>query len=102
MTFRRFSITITLAVSVALAASSTRLAGRTPADVPARLTDQEFWQLSEVLSEPSAPFNNTDNLLSNEMVFARAVPELLARTQPGGVYLGVGPEQNLTYISAMT
>ena len=29
------------------------------------------------------------------------MPELVARTKPGGVYLGVGPEQNFTYIAAM-
>jgi hypothetical protein len=34
-------------------------------------------------------------------VFARVVPDLVARTRPNGVYLGVGPEQNFTYIAAM-
>src|SRR5262245_25470510 len=101
MTFRRFTVAILLAVSVVLTASSLRLAGLGRAEIPARLTDQQFWQLSEEMSEPSAPFNNTDNLLSNEIVFARAVPELVARTKPGGVYLGVGPEQNFTYIAAI-
>src|SRR4030095_6946510 len=89
MTFRRLSIAIVLFACTALA------------DVPERLTDQQFWQISEEMSEPSAPFNNTDNLLSNELVFARAVPELVARAKPGGVYLGVGPEQNFTYIAAV-
>jgi hypothetical protein len=28
-------------------------------------------------------------------------PELTRRVAPGGVYLGVGPEQNFTYIAAM-
>ncbi len=70
------------------------------ADIPARLTDQEFWQLTEDLSEPDGTFRS-DNVLSNEMVFARLLPDLLARTKPGGVYMGVGPEQNFTYIVAM-
>jgi hypothetical protein len=70
------------------------------ADIPARLSNQEFWQLTEDLSEPDGTFRS-DNVLSNEMVFARLLPELLARTKPGGVYLGVGPEQNFTYIVAM-
>jgi hypothetical protein len=43
----------------------------------------------------------SDNLLSNEQVFARLLPDLLAKTKPGGVYLGVGPEQNFTYMAAM-
>ena len=52
------------------------------------------------MSEPNGAFTS-DNLLSNERVFARLVPELVAKTKPGGVYLGVGPEQNFTYIAAM-
>jgi hypothetical protein len=70
------------------------------ADIPARLSNQEFWQLTEDLSEPDGTFRS-DNVLSNEMVFAQLLPDLLARTKPGGVYLGVGPEQNFTYIVAM-
>jgi hypothetical protein len=70
------------------------------AEIPARLSDQEFWRLTEDLSEPDGTFRS-DNVLSNEMVFARLLPDLLARTKPGGVYLGVGPEQNFTYIVAM-
>ena len=60
------------------------------ADVPARLTDQEFWRLTEELSEPDGTFRS-DNVLSNEMVFARLVPELLKNTKPGGVYLFTVP-----------
>ena len=70
------------------------------ADIPDKLTDQEFWRLTEDLSEPDGTFRS-DNVLSNEMVFARLLPDLLTRTTPGGVYLGVGPEQNFTYIVAM-
>ena len=29
------------------------------------------------------------------------IPELRRRAKPGGVYLGVGPEQNFTYIAAV-
>lgn len=100
MAFRRFSFAILFAAGIVLAASSTWLAATSPVDLPTRLTDQEFWRLSEELSEPSGVFQS-DNLLSNEMVFGRAVPDLIARTKPGGVYLGVGPEQNFTYIAAM-
>jgi len=69
-------------------------------DLPPRLTDQEFWQLSQDFSEPDGSFSS-DNLLSNEIVFGRLVPQLEAQAKPGGVYLGVGPEQNFTYIAAM-
>jgi hypothetical protein len=74
--------------------------GLSDADLPAQLTDQEFWRLTEDLSEPNGTFGQ-DNLVSNEPVFVRLVPNLFAHTRPGGVYLGVGPEQNFTYIAAM-
>jgi hypothetical protein len=90
-----------LAIALVLAGSMARLSGAVgAADLPARLTDAEFWKLTEDLSEPNGSFTS-DNLLSNEIVFARTVPDLIARTKPGGVYLGVGPEQNFTYITAI-
>src|SRR5436190_21629989 len=89
-----------LTLTFMLAASLTCLDARAQG-IPSRLTDQEFWRLTEELSEPDGAFRS-DNLLSNEMVFARMLPELLAHTKPGGVYMGVGPEQNFTYIAAMT
>ena len=70
------------------------------ADIPARLSDAEFWKLTDELSEPDGTFRS-DNVLSNEMTFARIVPELLKSVKPGGVYMGVGPEQNFTYIESM-
>ena len=51
-------------------------------------------------SEPDGYFRS-DTLTSNELLFERVIPELLERTRPGGVYLGVGPEQNFTYIAAL-
>lgn len=69
-------------------------------ELPDRLSDQEFWELIEALSEPNASFIS-DNLVSNELSFAQVVPQLRAVVEPGGVYLGVGPEQNFTYLSAM-
>src|SRR5580765_4319972 len=68
--------------------------------LPARLTDQEFWKLSVDSSEPDGYFRS-DNLLSNEIWFQYVIPDLVQRTKPGGVYLGVGPEQNFSYISAI-
>jgi hypothetical protein len=68
--------------------------------LPARLTDTEWWKLSEALSEPNG-FFRTDNILSNELYYPEVLPELTSRVKPGGVYLGVGPEQNFHYIVAM-
>src|SRR5207248_2442618 len=43
----------------------------------------------------------SDNLLSNETTFQRIIPSVLQTAKPGRVYLGVGPEQNFTYIAAL-
>ena len=68
--------------------------------LPERLSDAEFWQLSQSLSEPGGSFRS-DNLLSNEVWLQYVIPDLLAFNRPGRVYMGVGPEQNFTYISAL-
>ena len=71
------------------------------ADVlPAQLSDGEFWKLIGDLSEPDGNFP-FDNLLSNETTIQSVIPSLKAKTSPGGAYLGVGPEQNFTYIAAV-
>jgi hypothetical protein len=68
--------------------------------LPSRLTDKELWQLNADFSESGGSFRS-DNFLSNETGFQYVIPDLLTRIQPGGVYLGVGPEQNFTYIVAL-
>jgi hypothetical protein len=70
------------------------------ADLPARLTDRDFWKLSTEWSEPNG-FFRSDNLTSNELLFQHVLTDLVRRTRPGDVYLGVGPEQNYTYIAAV-
>src|SRR6185369_9633297 len=70
------------------------------APVPARLTDDQFWQLSSTLSEQDGTFRS-DNLLSNELNFQYVIPPLLQKAKQGRVYMGVGPEQNFTYIAAL-
>ena len=86
----------------ACAAWPPTLAGRAKAaePIPASLTDQEFWQLVSSSSEPAGYFNS-DNLLSNETTFQYVIPELKRIIKPGGVYIGVGPEQNFAYILAL-
>ena len=68
--------------------------------IPDRLTDTEFWSLSRELSEPNGYFRS-DNLVSNEIQFQHVIPELTRTAKTGRVYLGVGPEQNFTYIAAL-
>jgi hypothetical protein len=50
------------------------------------------------LSEPEGTFD-TDNLISNEREYLKVVPALIAQGVSGGVYLGVGPDQNFSYIA---
>lgn len=75
-------------------------AGAGSAALPQQLRDQEFWSLSSTLSEPNGYFRS-DNLVSNEIWLQHVIPDLLKSTTPGRVYLGVGPEQNFTYIAAI-
>lgn len=70
------------------------------AALPVRLTDRDFWRLSTDWSEPNGYFRS-ENLTSNELLFQHVITDLVARTRPGDVYLGVGPEQNYTYIAAV-
>jgi hypothetical protein len=69
-------------------------------DIPSRLSDKGFWQLINDFSEPGGSFQS-ENFLSNENAFQTVIPELKATLPAGGVYLGVGPEQNFTYIVAL-
>ena len=71
-----------------------------PRPVPARLTDDQFWKLSTSSSEQDGTFRS-DNLLSNELNFQYVIPDLLSTAKQGRVYMGVGPEQNFTYIAAL-
>jgi hypothetical protein len=69
--------------------------------LPATLSDQEFWKLITDFSEPGGDFTAFEMYMSNEETFQEILPDLLRRVQPGGVYLGVAPEQNFTYIAAL-
>ena len=59
---------------------------------------EEFRELVTTLSEQGAPFFE-DNYVSNETSYLQVAPGLAAHSAPGGVYLGVGPEQNFSYIA---
>jgi hypothetical protein len=65
--------------------------------LPSELSSTEFWTMVEEFSEPNGYFRS-DNLLSNEANLQTIIPTLKQFVRPGGVYIGVGPEQNFTYI----
>jgi len=98
--FRPLAASIVAIALAGLSLEPSRLAVRvTAASLPARLSDQEFWRITTSSSEPDGTFRS-DNLLSNESGYQYVVPELTRTAKPGRVYLGVGPEQNFTYIVA--
>ena len=79
---------------------SDQRAASTPAEaLPSRLSDQEFWRLTTEMSEPNG-FFRSENLVSNEHTFQYVVPALEHAIKPGGVYVGVAPDQNFTYMLA--
>jgi hypothetical protein len=83
--------------------SATRPAGphaRASQTIPGRISDQVFWRMVKDLSEDGGYFQS-DNFVSNEVTFQYVIPTLLRQVGQGGVYLGVGPDQNFTYIVAL-
>jgi hypothetical protein len=72
---------------------------------PARLDDAAFWSMVRGFSEPGGTFTpqggyRSDNLVSNERSVQQVIPSLLGARR-SGAYIGVGPEQNFTFITAL-
>jgi hypothetical protein len=68
--------------------------------LPPRLDDRDFWRMAVGFSERPGTFGS-DNLLSNEEALQDVIPDLVRVVKTQGIYLGVGPEQNFTYIAAL-
>lgn len=79
-------------VAVALLATNATPANQAPARVA-------FAAEIAALSEPDGYFD-TDNLISNERSYLH-VMNGLPDAGPGGVYIGVGPDQNFSYIAGI-
>ena len=58
----------------------------------------EVAALSAELSEPGGYFD-TDNVISNETSYLQVADQLADAVPAGGVYVGVGPDQNFSYIA---
>ncbi len=58
-----------------------------------------FGGLIAGLSEPNGYFD-TDNLISNEQSYLTVLPDIDRAGLRGGAYIGVGPDQNFSYIAA--
>ena len=74
--------------------------GSAPARTETAQTRTSFAAQIEALSERGGYFD-TDNLISNERSYLEVVPDLKKRGVRGGAYIGVGPDQNFSYIAAV-
>src|SRR5580693_664409 len=93
---------ITVVILAVAFAFSVRVEAQAPArTLPATLSDAEFWKLVSDISEPGGYFRITDNFTSNEMEVGELSTMLRTTGVRGGVYMGVGPEQNFSYIAAI-
>ena len=63
-----------------------------------KIPSQEFGRIIERLSEPNGYFD-TDNLISNEASYLHVLGKLRRMQVSGGGYIGVGPDQNFSYIA---
>jgi hypothetical protein len=77
--------------------SQTAPAAAAPAK-DAALSITEFAQLVERISEPNGYFD-TDNLISNESSYLHVMGKMRKLNVTGGAYVGVGPDQNFSYIA---
>jgi hypothetical protein len=87
---------LALALSVVANASTRQQVSRQPA--PESLSAAEFSRLVRDLSEDGGYFRS-DNFTSNETSYLHIVDKLRQLGATGGAYVGVGPEQNFTYIA---
>ena len=72
--------------------------GANAAELPKTISDKEFWRLVTELSEKGGVFSL--QFMSNEDSAQFVIPTLKESTKKGGVFIGVGSEQNFTYIAA--
>ena len=95
--------------SVLLIALSYSGPARAQQDLESRRTEQpkatervkaesDFGRLIERLSEPGGYFDS-DNLVSNEASYLHVLGMMKKMNITGGAYIGVGPDQNFSYIA---
>lgn len=89
----------TIASAFAIACTAASVASA-QSRIPDRYADSTFWRFTVDFSENGGDFRS-DNLLSNERSFQWVTGGLAALRREGGVYLGVAPEQNFTFLAAL-
>ena len=66
--------------------------------LPAAIADSTFARLVARISEPGGYFDS-DNLISNESSYLHVLGAMRRLGVSGGAYVGVGPDQNFSYIA---
>ena len=98
----RQTLLLTLIAATALSGPGAPLAAQRPSPATPRAagseSTREFARLVETLSEPGGYFD-TDNLISNERSYLHIMGGLERHRVRGGAYIGVGPDQNFSYIA---
>ncbi len=89
---------LALSMAGAAAAQSSQAAARKAAAPKNAIPAAEFSRLVRLFSEEEGNFPS-DNYISNETAYLYVVDKLKELGVTGGAYIGVGPEQNFTYIS---
>lgn len=100
MTTRHRALVAVLTAAFALASAGNRAGPAAAEPLPSSLNDRAFWRLIIETSEPNG-FFRSENLVSNERTYQDVIPRLVRSAAPGGVYLGVAPDQNFAYILAL-
>ena len=101
MTFRRSLVAAALLVFVnGLLLTTGGASAQTTAALPSEISDKDFWRMIVDMSEPGGTYPY-ENFVTNEAQYQDVIPALKVLTKPGGVFIGVGPEQNFTYVSAL-
>src|SRR5246127_983280 len=97
---RRAAISISIGCALLVIALLSTVPSYQAADtLPREISDDAYWKMISEYSEDSGSFRF--EYMSNELQFQYVIPRLKENRRPGGVYLGVGPEQNFTYIAAL-
>jgi hypothetical protein len=65
-----------------------------------RIEDAAFWRMFSEFSEPGG-FFQSDNFVSNERTFPTILADIASLRSANGGYVGVGPEQNFSYVAAL-
>jgi hypothetical protein len=93
-------VAIAMASALLLGACETAPPRAAPLAAQEAIDATRFGGLVERISERGGYFD-TDNLISNESGYLKVVDALVRTAGTGGAYVGVGPDQNYSYIAAL-